>query len=568
MKNKRKIILLSLLLSLILSIFAPLMIHAEESYTISGLWLFDEDVEFPSEYLHQDIYFSHVNNLDVDPVYYRGFSVYDNSIIFHNSGNSPLIRYENDKWVSDYCRYIDFYSEGQSVSKEFYNWITSNAHKIYFMRSGVLDDLERDSTFDVFDYPYKDDDYSLEVIQVAEGSKGELFVYVYNPSKRTRDFEAKYINMSIQNPMERYTTLENKLYSLTLISSEGSLDKYIVNDFTVLDDSDRYYNIATIYRPFDSTVDSVSESVESIQCKGYSVGEYWHFYYFNGVYFCERKDIDVVLIDILATGTVRYNNAYQIGSLYYDQCDSHYVAFSIENFDVDQIFDADITYTLNEYSWSETYSPYCYKEDLVNSTLYECVYISSTDTGSNVGNWFTPTYSWNRIQTSADFIKSTKDDGAEFSGNDLAALNGSQFVFRYKETTYSTTPGSTSSFGSYTKAENVGILRLHFLSDGKFYNLGVVSDLVGDDSTPNGVVDTQDDIEKLKEQFEEWMEKILTIIAIVLIVVLLLSLFPILRPILNTVGTGFKEIGSLAWSAVTLPFNLLGESFSRKRGKK
>ena len=52
--------------------------------------------------------------------------------------------------------------------------------------SNVLDDLSKDEKFNPEDYPAKADDYSLKVIQIAEGANGELFVYVYQPSNDTK----------------------------------------------------------------------------------------------------------------------------------------------------------------------------------------------------------------------------------------------------------------------------------------------------------------------------------------------------------------------------------------------
>ena len=65
--------------------------------------------------------------------------------------------------------------------------------------SNVLDDLKKDSNFNPDDYPDKPDDYSLQVITVAEGENGELFVYVYQPSGKTVQLEASSINISSEH---------------------------------------------------------------------------------------------------------------------------------------------------------------------------------------------------------------------------------------------------------------------------------------------------------------------------------------------------------------------------------
>ena len=59
--------------------------------------------------------------------------------------------------------------------------------------SDVLDDLRKDENFSPGTYPTVADDYSLQVIQVAESTGKELFVYVYQPSGQTKDLKASSI---------------------------------------------------------------------------------------------------------------------------------------------------------------------------------------------------------------------------------------------------------------------------------------------------------------------------------------------------------------------------------------
>ena len=45
--------------------------------------------------------------------------------------------------------------------------------------SSVLADLQKDSNFDLADYPENPKDYSIKVIQIAESESGNLFLYTY-----------------------------------------------------------------------------------------------------------------------------------------------------------------------------------------------------------------------------------------------------------------------------------------------------------------------------------------------------------------------------------------------------
>ena len=438
--------------------------------------------------------------------------------------------------------------------------ITANAEGIGY--TNVLTDLQKDKNFNIEDYPAAPDDVSLDVIHIAEGENGELFIYVYQPCDATKDYRAKYINMSLQNPTNK--SLEYKLYSLTWLNSNGVFDKYIVNGFNVTNDVERYYNISTIYRPYDETIDEYPEAIDSLQCKGYEVGQYWRAYYYNNVLFYEAKNIETVDIEIRATGSLRYPEGWEFGELHIDRCDSHYVAFSIENFDVEQIYDADITYIEDKYNFAEVMTPYSYKEEHVASKYVPRDYLSSKETGSNDGSgWFGRKYTWFRIQDKDTFIKQARDDlNHEFSQTEMEGLNQSQYVFRFVETEYSETWAidASSRFGHFSKCEEIGVLRLHFLSDGKIYNLGCVSDLVGTDSIPEMEGNLMTNVENM----EMW--EILFALLCFIIVLLILSFFvgP-LKVFFSVIWNGIKFIFEMLWAIITLPIQLIQQVFAKDK---
>lgn len=429
--------------------------------------------------------------------------------------------------------------------------------------SSVLEDLSRDSSFNVNSYPNDPTNYGLRVIQVAEGDGGNLYVYVYQPSDATRDFKAKYINMSIQNPAEK--ELQNRLYSLTWLSSYGTLDKYLVNGFKVSDAPDRYYNIAAIYRLYDASIDTVSEAIDSVQCKGYEVGQYWHTYYYNDVLKYESKKIDVVEIEIQATGSLRYTEGFK---LYTDACDSHYVAFSVTNYNVDQIIDADITYVLKEYHYTNNHINGTTNYEIVSEKFVERDYLSSKETGSNDGDgWFGKKYTWNRIQDVNTFIAEAENDANDgFSADELTALSASQFVFRFIETDFTIANTSSVTSAHYTLVEDIAILRLHFLSDGKYYNLGVVSDMVGTDSIPELDVSVGDNVKNFIEEMDEYLGDFFNVLLVIIFIVIVCVLFVLTKPFWIAIFRGVAEMAELIWATLTLPFKLLaGKQDKNKR---
>ena len=559
MKTQKRIICVMLLLSLMLSLFLPLMVSAEESYTLSGTWFFNEDIDFSDSSTNAYVNFI---SAELSSCYDLEFLSSYKQIHYMDDELGNVLVYDGSNWISDDYRYVDFGSTPQEVSREFYTQFTSVAKKVTVAPSNVIDDLSKDENFDVNAYPHNSTDYSLNVIQIAEGEGGELFIYVYQPSDATKDYEAKYINMSLQDISTRDLTYN--LYSLTLVNSYGVFDKYQVDNFTVSDDSDRFYNIAGIYRPYDSDVDtsSSSEAIDGVNYKSFSVGQSWYTYYYNGELFYEMETMDVVEIDVFATGSLRYSNGF---ILYDNACDSHYIAFSVGNYDVEKIYDADITYKLTKYNY--WYNNLGATSTNVLGTETVTKKLSEFDTGSNAGNGLLgKKYTWNRIQDVETFKTEAEADANEtFNEVELAGLEQSEFVFRFAETDFTATSTGTEYLSEYSVASEIGILRLHFLSEGQYYNLGVVSDLVATDSTPELDTSNKDNIINYIEEMDEYLGDFLTFLMLIILVAIILVALVYLKPLASAIGKGFKEIISLIWSAVTLPFQLIGSLFSSKR---
>ena len=545
-----------LLLSLVLSLFLPLMVSAEESYTLGGTWFFNEDIDFSDSSTNAYVNFI---SAELSSCYDLEFLSSYKQIHYMDDELGNVLVYDGSKWVSDDYRYVDFGSTPQEVSREFYTQFTSVAKKVTVAPSNVIDDLSKDENFYVNAYPHNSTDYSLNVIQIAEGEGGELFIYVYQPSDATKDYEAKYINMSLQDISTRDLTYN--LYSLTLVNKYGVFDKYVVNDFTVSEDSDRFYNIAAIYRPYDKEVDtsSSSEAIDDVNYKSYSVGQSWYTYYYNGELYYEMETMDVVEIDVYATGSLRYYEGFK---LYADACDSHYIAFSIGNYDVEKIYDADITYTLTTYNY--WYNNLGATSLNVTGTETVTKKLTEFDTGSNDGDGLRgKKYTWNRIQDVSTFKTEAEADANEtFNEVELAGLEQSEFVFRFAETDFTATSTGTEYLSEYSVATEIGILRLHFLAEGQYYNLGAVSDLVATDSVPE--LETSN-IDNIINAMDEYLGDFLTLLMLIILVAFILVALVYLKPLASAIGKGFKEIISLIWSAVTLPFQLIGSLFSSKR---
>ncbi len=428
--------------------------------------------------------------------------------------------------------------------------------------SNVLDDLSKDETFDASSYGGNATDYSIKVIQIAEGENGELFVYAYQPSHGNVDLVASKINMSTHHYEDENQNY--KLYDLQLVSTEGPFDKYLVKNFTVSRSTYRYYNIATIYRAFNAQVDSIlpGGSSDTVGHKGYEVGICFAACTTSGSVKYEAKKIDVVEVEIVSAGIVRYSKGYLLNR---EHCDSHFVAFKVNNYDVKDVFDATITYTICDYSYSVGAgldgTPTIGNEETLTVDIAE--YEKGESSGDGILGY---DYEWPRIQTYAEFNSMLEEFENEKIVYEDSSIESAQFVFSFLETDYSviTGIGGTSVFVS-KRITDIGILRLHFATDTGVYNLGVVSDLVSDDGEPDVIIGTDDNFENAMEDLEKDFEAIFAILFVLILLIVILYGSIAFKPVFKSIGTGFKEIFKAIGSVFLLPFELIKDLFKGNR---
>ena len=348
--------------------------------------------------------------------------------------------------------------------------------------SDVLSDLREDNSFDISAYPDAPRDYSIRVIQIAESTTGELFLYTYQPCQNVRKLIATEINMSLTDKMggkldngEELSPADRpKSYKLELLNSDSVFCKYKVKDFNVSRDNIRYYNIASIYRDYIDGIDKQTGNDNTINSVSFKVGKLYVAITDNGTvkYYCTERDVITVTDKYL--GFMRYTEGYW---LWRDACDSHYVAFSTD-WEIDYLYEAELTYFSR--SVRHTKTDYFTEKDEYkygDNTEQPPVILSEFDTGhTTVTGIGGIKHTWSRIQSVSQF-KETE----ELTDEVLNELKGKQWVLRFADTDYSRylerDPFGTSVIGYtdyYTEVSNVTILRLKFEKNGEVYNLGVV----------------------------------------------------------------------------------------------
>ncbi len=410
--------------------------------------------------------------------------------------------------------------------------------------SNALSDLQKDSSFNVEDFVYNSADYSLQVIQIAESSAKELFVYVYQPSGQQGGIQASSINISTEIEGLSFTN-----YKLELLNSKGVFYKYIVKDFTVSSDSKRFYVITSIFRPFDGRIDDGAEGGNSVSEVSFSVGKQYCITD-EGV---TCVDVETITVTDKFVGYVRY----PAGFAFFAQgaCDSHFVAFCTDK-PIDKLYEADIYYVRQSWSRAEntgiTTSEgfYDLAEEYVTMTYKDKV----SYTGPGIG---AATFVWDRIESVEDFIGNVEmtnvysgalinvSYGMHLTNEAKAELENKQWVLRFAETPYLYEHYSSGTWMYQERVEqtfvgDVSILRLKFETDGKVYNLGTIDNKQTGSEDPSNL-SPEIEVSVATEKPYFW-----TIIAAFLLLVLIFVLWPVMPYIVRF----------LIW-LILLPFHIV-----------
>lgn len=450
--------------------------------------------------------------------------------------------------------------------------------------SGVLDDLSRDTTFSEDNFSIASDKPSslndlMSVIQVAEGDKGCFYVYTYT-AYPNYVFDAQYITMALSEDVD-YSR-----YDLELLDCNVSmtLHKYLVKDFCVKDNDQRYYGISGIYynsvsdiitdgdaseinpdkpgKPdgtfvpvpggslsVDAEYDATFSSSQTVVLRSAVVSTYWIVDGHGDSVSYRTKEIEKLLTissDDLYCGHIEYplsapwdiliNSGYNNKS-----CNSNFIAFKTD-IAVEKIYSAKVVCDIVKVS-QETNNA-TGKTDK-SQTLTENVENTLTVDDTVKVEDFLHFYTWKRIQNVDDFVSSE-----ELTSEAKEMISGFQWVLRFNETEYTQNQDLISYSVVSEYVENVQILQLGYMSGGQVFNVGVVSDVITPDKIP------ENDVEATgwRGFRDKLINGYIMPILLVLCVVILLLTLPIWVPFVVTV---IKYIFKGVWFILTLPYLLI-----------
>ena len=419
--------------------------------------------------------------------------------------------------------------------------------------TSAITDLQKDESFNAADYPSIANDYTIQVIQIAESTRGELFVYTYQPCQEATKLAATKINMSLSDSPDG-----TKLNALTLVSSEGVFCKYKVDLFVVSTALIRYYNITSIYRKFISGVDKESGTDNTINGFAFAVGKCYKVTTENGKVTYECKAEDVVQIINPYAGFLEYFDGYRFCG--WKHCHGHFVAFSADK-QIDRLVQADVSYTSQK--WYKKYSMTGGTQKWYDEPVNGNSTVNGVEKGGNDGGFLAQRYEWDRIQTVADFI--AQEDLTDAMKN---SLKGAQWVLRFTETRrrVAEEPLSTKSILYWTEVTEVSVLRLKFMTNGRVYNLGAVSNEVTGSGKP-GNINTDEMLDLWDWLTQEtgvpqWVWKTLFSVVVIAVVLLVLSLiFPPFAQIMLVVLKGI-------WWVICAPFKGIAALVQKIKDKK
>ena len=418
--------------------------------------------------------------------------------------------------------------------------------------SSVLTDLMTDPDFDVADYPDKITDYSIQVIQIAESTDGELFVYTYQPSQKKTNFVATEINMSLSDTVDG-----TEPYGLTFLNSDGTLCKYKVTDLTVSDRKTRFYNITSIYRAWRSGIDAPADNDNTVTFVAFDVGQLWTVVTFQDTVMYEMTAVETLTVTKQMIGVKRYSDGFQWAGT--KSCDAHYLLFSCDH-EIDNLISADIAFYTQPY------------ESLGNGTTYgdktkQTAYLRYDDQVTNDGSgWFGKKEKWRRMASTEEFLSEV-----ELSDEEKKVFKQYDWVLNFYETDYACAAGGKDvlitgliPFGfiwtiinslttTGTIVSDVTLLRLEFDCNGEIYNLGVVSNRQTGSKDPIG-----SDGDKWWEKLLKWIEENWEwLVAGVVCVIILILLAPFLPMIFSGIATAIALFFKALWWIISAPFRLI-----------
>ncbi len=441
--------------------------------------------------------------------------------------------------------------------------------------SDVIEDLRTDNKFTVDDYPAKNDDYSLQVIQIAESTDGELFIYVYQPCGLSKDLRASTIRLSQTTGIN----VSPKDYKLTYLNSVGVFYKYKVEGLELRTEPIRYYEITAIHRPFDKVTDEGANGGNAVNETVFTVGQCWTATTLNGNVTYDMQEVEVVKTENKYVGFTQYNDGTQVGwGIVSGWTRAHFVAFSTDH-KIDKLMSADVAFKEQNvkckmcanvtHLWHTQGKGYDYEYSEPYQHEPNPLTLHYQDTGNGGG------YTWNRIRSTSEWLADEINKDYRLTDEGAENIDGTQWVLNFYETTIQAevngvwinliTPWALPFTGDadvrYSRVSDVTILRLSFETENKLYNLGVVDNKQTGSGKP---ANTPLDDGKFAG-LPVWAWIVIIVAVVIVIALILICVFvPGAAPV---IGKGIGSLFYILFNIIFAPFILIAKAIKNRKAK-
>lgn len=321
------------------------------------------------------------------------------------------------------------------------------------------------------------------------------------------------------------STFGTQLYELESISETDTIVKYYVVDFALSSNPIRYYNISAIYRRL-VTGERYEEADGAVKnAKAFTVGQLYRVETKENTVVYSRQDQGVELVENPHVGYVEVDGGYHYnywanllgpGALFYEatwenKVHLHYIAFSPTQYQIDDLFSADVTYRTQEkqgHQGVDTWDKYVESSGPLSDRQYVTLYADETakaDKLNGTFNWpwsTTTEVAFQRILPVEEMLSNTD---VSFSQAEQDALKKCEWGLFFLETGWQRNSSAASATIRWTDVSEVSILRLEFISEGVTYNVGVVSDIVTGSPSPGGVASFSGGCSKMNWKTILWL---------------------------------------------------------------
>ena len=409
--------------------------------------------------------------------------------------------------------------------------------------TGVLEDLQKDNSFNQAEYDNTSLHSQTELIQIAESKNHELFIYLHVVGT-DKGFEK--ISFSVATS---FSELDFRSYNMDLVSSKDGFYKYIVKEFKTPTDS--LYRIAISRIEFP--VARAAEGTQQVTYEYFPIEQIWMVQKINGEinYSFEYLQTIVVTDKYVGSHNAGVDGGFTWGYQYRSWTDTFYIAFSTDLL-MENLLEAQIEYTIN---YVDPLGKVVSKGD---SSKPSNVVIKSDDVSNFENDTFSIFWgvSWNTgtekrtfksILKPADFKKNTgitipkRADKTEFD-----------WVVTFYNKTYTYDwPGV--KIGCWPVPVDTTILRLKFETNGVCYNLGVLDNRTS--YIPPALSFSSDSL-------WDWLTKNWKWLVIGIVALFALILFaPLLPVVFSALSSLFVMLlKGLLW-IITAPFKLIALLF-------